>query len=131
MRPFVTMVLLGLFAAVAPSGAAADAADVPILQARVLPGGTPGAGALSAVGVFQPGGPIHDNPAFAAMTAPGRVLDPTRVLVTSTTNFGSPRIAGFAAGAIISIDPSGTGTLTVPPAFAAGGGQATAAGGRV
>jgi hypothetical protein len=47
------------------------------------------------------------------------------------TNFGSPRIAGFAEGAILSIDPSGTATLVVPPAFAAAGGQATAVGGRV
>jgi hypothetical protein len=131
MRPFVTTVLLGLFAAVAPSGAAADAADVPILQARVVAVGIPGAGALSAVGVFHPGGPIHDNPAFAAMTAPGRVLDPARVLVTSTANFGSPRIPGFAEGAILSIDPSGTTTIVVPTAFAAAGGQATAVDGRV
>jgi hypothetical protein len=84
------------------------------------------------VGRFLPGGPIHDNPAFAAFTQPGRVLDPARVLVGSTANFGAPVAnPGQLQGAFLSIDPAGAGPLVIPPDFAAAGGQASALGGRV
>ncbi len=82
----------------AGQGAAAPApagpADPPIrtlqLTGRTLVRGIPGAGALSPVGTFHPGGPIHDKRSFAAATRRGEVLDPARLLVASTSNFGAP-----------------------------------------
>jgi hypothetical protein len=62
----------------------------PALTARVVAVGIPGVAAVAPVGRFHAGGPIHDKPEFAAFTQPGRVLDPNRVLVTSTSNFGAP-----------------------------------------
>jgi len=50
------------------------------LDGRIIAIGIPGISAISQVGTFLPGGPIHDNPAFAAYTQPGRVLDPSRIL---------------------------------------------------
>ena len=48
--------------------------DVPAasLTGRVIAVGIPGVGAISPVGAFLAGGPIHDNPDFAAYTQPGR-----------------------------------------------------------
>jgi hypothetical protein len=40
--------------------------------ARVIASRIPGAGAITRVSAFHPGGPIHDNPAFAARTSRGR-----------------------------------------------------------
>jgi quercetin dioxygenase-like cupin family protein len=51
----------------APTGAPST------LVGRVIVVGIPGAGALSPVGTFHPGGPIHDKPAFAAFTRSGAV----------------------------------------------------------
>lgn len=108
-----------------------DQAALP-LQARVVAVGIPGAGAISPVGRFLPGGPIHDMAAFAAFTEPGRVLDLNRILVGSSSNFGAPLAdPAQAPGALLSIDPSGDSPLTVPPSFAAADGQASALGGRV
>ncbi len=59
------------------------------LTGRVLATGIPGAGALSPVGAFHAGGPIHDKRDFAATTRPGAILDPSRLLVASTSNFGA------------------------------------------
>jgi hypothetical protein len=106
--------------------------DPQALEGRVIAVGIPGASAVSPVGTFLPGGPIHDNPALAAFTQPGRVLDPARILVGSRFNFGAPKAnADQAEGALLSIDPRGGGTLAVPPAFAAAGDQASALGGAV
>lgn len=108
------------------------AGNVPVLQGRVVAVGIAGAGAISAVGRFHPGGPIHDKPEFAAFTAPGRVLDANRIVIASTSNYGAPRAqADQPAGAILSVDPRGTDVLVVPPTFAAAGDQATALDGRV
>jgi hypothetical protein len=60
------------------------------LRGRIVAVGVSGASAISPVGTFLPGGPIHDNPAFAAYTQPGRILDPARILVGSRSNFGAP-----------------------------------------
>jgi hypothetical protein len=60
------------------------------LRGRIVAIGIPGVSAVSPVGTFLPGGPIHDNPLFAAYTKPGKVIDPTRLLVGSTSNFGAP-----------------------------------------
>jgi hypothetical protein len=102
-----------------------------ILQGRIIATGIPGASAVSPVGTFLPGGPIHDNPVFAAFTAPGAILDPTRILVGARTNFGAPLAnPGEEPGALLSIDPAAT-ALAIPPAFAAAGDQASALGGAV
>jgi hypothetical protein len=71
-------------------------------------------------------------PAFAAFTEPGRVLDPNRILVGSNSNFGAPLAdTAQAPGALLSIDPTGSNTLTVPASFAAADGQVSALDGRV
>jgi hypothetical protein len=102
------------------------------LRGRIIAVGIPGASAISPVGIFLPGGPIHDNPVFAAYTQPGRVLDPARVLVGSRSNFGEPKAnPDQREGSFLSIDPRGTDTLVIPQAFAAAGGQASILGGRV
>lgn len=111
--------------------AAASAATPPPIQARIVATGIPGVGPLTQVGVFHPGGPIHDNAAMAALTAPNAVLDPERLLVGSTSNFGAPGSdASMRPGAVLSIDPRGS-SVTVPGEFAATGGQATTADRRV
>ena len=94
------------------------------LSARVLATGIPGAGALSPAGVFHPGGPIHDKRAFAAATRSGNVLDPTRLLVASTSNFGAPLArADWAPGSIVSLATDAREPLPVAPGFARSGAQ--------
>src|SRR5262249_51194678 len=106
--------------------------DGQFLACRVVAGGNPGGSGIRAVGDLLPGGPIHDNPTFAAFTLPGRVLDPVRILVGSRSNFGAP-VANHddAEGSFLSIDPRGTETLIIPSDFALAGGQASALAGRV
>src|SRR3989440_2410995 len=125
-------VLAGLGIVAAGSPARADAVDGERwVTARVVAVGVPGASAISAVGTFLPGGPIHDNPVLAAYAQPGRVLDPVRILVASRSNFGAPVASPDRdEGALLSIDPRGAGWLRVPPRFAAAGGQASTLGGR-
>jgi hypothetical protein len=102
------------------------------LAGRLVAVGIPGAGAISAVGVFHPGGPIRDKPAMAAFTQPGKPLHAERLLVASTANFGAPLARpDQPAGAVLSIDPRASTPLVVPPTFAAAGGQATALDGQV
>src|SRR5215470_14172328 len=129
----VLAVALGLTAA--DNGSVARAGDQntkQLLRGRIVALGIPGASAITAVGTFLPGGPIHDNPALAAFTLPGRVLDPVRILVGSPSNFGAPVAnPNQQEGALLSIDPRGPGVLVIPPDFAAAGGQASALGGRV
>ena len=109
-----------------------DENQIPFLEGRIVAAGIPGVAAISQIGSFLPGGPIHDKPAFAAFTQPGKVLDPARLLVGSTSNFGEPLSdPGQLAGAFLSIDRSGSSVLAIPPQFAAGGGQASALGGAV
>ena len=94
------------------------------LRGRVLATGIPGAGALSPVGVFHPGGPMHDKREFAAATEPGRVLDPTRLLVASTSNFGAPAArAEWATGAVLSLSTGAPTPLALPTDFASSGEQ--------
>lgn len=101
------------------------------LRGRVVAVGIPGAGSVSAVGTFLPGGPIHDKPALHAFTQPGRILDPVRILVGSSSNFGAPLArTDQLPGSFLSIDPRGS-TLVVPADFASAGGQASSPDGRV
>src|SRR5262245_49173213 len=104
----------------------------PDLRGRIVAIGIPGVSAISPVGDFLPGGPIHDNPAFAAFTQPGRILDPARILVGSRSNFGAPLLdPDDQEGSFLSIDPRGAAILVIPSNFASAGGQASALGGRV
>src|SRR5215468_6038741 len=102
------------------------------LIGRIIAIGIPGVSAISPVGSFLPGGPIHDNPAFAAYTQPGRILDPARILVGSRSNFGAA-LANSAEqeGSFLSLDPRGAAILVIPSDFAAAGGQASTLGGRL
>ena len=102
------------------------------LKGRIVAIGIPGASAISPVGAFLPGGPIHDNPTFAAFTLPGRILDSERILIGSASNFGA-RLANQEdrEGSFLSIDPRSAVTLVIPSRFAAAGGQASALGGMV
>jgi hypothetical protein len=110
----------------------ATGATTPELGGRLIAVGIPGAGAISAVGTFHPGGPIRDKPEFAAFTQAGAVLDPARILVASASNFGAPLGKGDQpAGAILSIDPRSPTPLVVPAQFAAADGQVAALDGKV
>jgi hypothetical protein len=114
------------------AGAAGPVAQPSALTGRVVAQGIPGAAGLSPVGTFHKGGPIHDNPALAAYTAPNRVLDPQRLLVLSASNFGAPlALPDQPAGAVLSLDVTGTDPLIVPPSFATSGGQVSALDGKV
>ncbi|MES1204970.1 MAG: di-heme oxidoredictase family protein, partial [Pseudomonadota bacterium] len=100
------------------------------IRARVVAQGIPGAGAITQVGTFHRGSPIHDKPAMAAFAAPGMVLDPARLLVASSSSFGAPLARpDDAPGAVLSLDVS-QGLVTVDPGLAAAGGQAKSADGR-
>ncbi|MDQ4124894.1 MAG: putative sulfate exporter family transporter [Actinomycetota bacterium] len=102
------------------------------LKGRVIATGIPGAGAISPVGTFHPGGPMHDKREFAATTQPGEMLDPARLLVASTSNFGA-RLArrDWAPGSVLSLATDAPAPLEVPADFAANGEQAAVAGGDV
>lgn len=124
------MIVLALLA-VATTAQPLAAQPEPALTARIIAAGIPGAGAVSPVGTFHPGGPIRDKPDFVAFTQPGRILDPNRVLIASTSNFGAPRALEKAAeGSILSIDPAGP-ALVIPSGFAKAGNQAAILDGRV
>jgi hypothetical protein len=127
----MTVGAIGLATLGGTSVSPAGAKNPSFIDGRVIAFGIPGASALSPVGTFLPGGPIHDNPTLAAFTQPGHVLDPTRILVGSSSNFGAPKAnADQAEGSFLSIDPSGE-NLAVPASFANAGDQASALGGAV
>jgi hypothetical protein len=114
------------------TGLADSAKDPELLDARIVAMSIPGISAIAQVGTFLPGGPIHDNPALAVYTLPGQVLDPARILVGSSSNFGEPLAnSDQPPGSFLSIDPRNNGALVIPPAFAAAGGQASVLGGLV
>jgi hypothetical protein len=113
-------------------GRADDEDDHQFIAGRIVALGIPDVSAVAPVGVFLPGGPIHDNPKFAAFTQPGRVLDPARILVGSGSNFGTLVVnPGQDEGSFLSIDPRNPQPLVIPPDFAASDGQASALGGLV
>jgi hypothetical protein len=97
----------------------------------------PGASALAQIGTFlnvpPPGACANPIPSkFPSYVKPAAVLDPNRILVGSTSNFGAPRAIGVGKeGAFLSIDPSGANILHVPRHFASSGDQASALGGAV
>jgi hypothetical protein len=135
-RVAVTVALAACAAALTTVGGtsasvAGEQESAPFIHGRVIAFGIPGASAVSPVGRFLPGSPINSNPDLAALTQPGRVLDPTRIVVGSRSNFGAPKAnADQFAGSFLSIDPRGA-ELAVPPTFANAGNQASALGGAV
>ena len=122
-------------AAVDGAGAAPTRAQqIPGIDARIVAHNIPGASALAQVGTFLTtsacGHPIPSN--FPAYIQPGAVLDPNRLLVGSTSNFGAPLpSSGGLEGSFLSIDPNGEDTLIIPPNFARNGQQVSALGGAV
>jgi len=102
-----------------PISSAAGTQDVGRVIADVVATGIPGAGAITQIGTFHRGGPFNDNLALIGdSTAPGGVLDRTRLFVASTSNFGAPlAIEGQPEGSILSIDVSG-GRVDIPAGFA-------------
>jgi hypothetical protein len=112
--------------------APSDANAIQTLTGRLVAVGIPGVAAVSAVGTFHPGGPIHDQPEFRAYTQSGSILDPERILVTSTSNFGAPiGSAKYPSGSALSIDPKTNNVLVIPEGFASAGTQASALNGAV
>src|SRR5215813_2529559 len=107
------------------------------INARVIAVNIPGASAISQVGAFLnnpvPPACAHPIPTlFIPFIQPGAVLDPNRILVGSTSNFGAPPAIGAGTeGSFLSIDPSGPRSLSIPPNFAQNGVQASTLGGAV
>src|SRR4029077_5981332 len=125
------MVLLGNLNVARAEDKDSDEGRPPALRGRIVAVGIPGASTVSAVGTFLPGGPIHDKPALHAFTQPGQILDPVRILVGSSSNFGEPLArTDQRPGSFLSNDPRGS-TLEVPADFASAGGQVSTLGGRV
>lgn len=126
------IVIAAVAAGLTTSGSSlASGGGAQTVDGRVIASGIPGASAVSGVGTFLPGGPIHDNPVLAAFTLPGQVLDPTRIVVGSRSNFGAPKAnADQSAGSFLSIDPTAS-WLSVPRHFAVAGDQASTLGGAV
>ncbi|HEV8562978.1 MAG TPA: hypothetical protein VGR06_42225, partial [Actinophytocola sp.] len=134
-RAIVTLAAAASVAALTVGGTMASVSakqgSAPFIDGRVIAFGIPGASALSPIGRFLPGSPINSNPELAVLTQPGRVLDPTRIVVGSRSNFGAPKAnADQFEGSFLSIDPQGAG-LAVPPTFASAGNQASALDGAV
>jgi hypothetical protein len=126
------MVVLAAGIAVINGDAARSQAVDPI-KARVIATGIPGASAISQVGTFLNNSAACARPIptlFPSYIQPGAVLDPKRILVGSVSNFGAPRSPGDE-GSFLSIDPSGSGVLKVPPNFDQSGDQASTLGGAV
>jgi hypothetical protein len=107
------------------------------IDARLVAINIPGASAISQVGTFLNssegacgGSPIPTH--FPSYITAGAVLDPSRILVGSQSNFGTPPLTGVGEeGSILSIDPNSSAVLSVPANFASSGGQASALNGAV
>jgi len=122
----------------------AQAQAVAGVNAHVVATNIPGASAIAQVGTFVTGGTLtHGDPTICANPSPipskfppyiqpGAVLDPARLLVGSASNFGAPLPpSGGLQGSLLSIDPSGSGTLVVPRNFDTKGDQEATLGGAV
>ena len=108
---------------------------VPGLSARVIAMDIPGASAIAQIGTFlnDPAACAHPIPTnFPLYIQRGAVLDPKRILVGSSSNFGAPLAIGVGQeGAFLSIDPGSSHILRVPREFANRGDQASTLGGLV
>src|SRR5271166_4028433 len=147
MKRIIRTIALGLLVVTALAGKSgwreARAQPVPGVNARVVATNIPGASVIAQVGAFVPGGTLTSgnqtcaNPSpiptkFPAYVQPGKILDPTRLLVGSASNFGAPLPrSGGLQGSLLSIDPNGSGTLVVPRNFDTKGDQEATLGGAV
>jgi hypothetical protein len=115
----------------------ARADEIFSVNARVVALNIPGASAISEVGTFlnvpPPGACANPIPSkFPTYIQPGAVLDPKRILVGTSSNFGAPIATGVGReGSLLSIDPSGPFILDVPANFAKSGDQASTLAGAV
>ena len=107
----------------------ARAQAVKDINAHVVAINIPGASAIAQIGTFlnDPNACARPIPTlFPTFIEKGAVLDPKRILVGSTSNFGAPLAnGGSGEGSFLSIDPNGPDILSVPPDFASGGDQAS------
>jgi hypothetical protein len=143
MRQIGRIIALGILvvALLASESEWGEARAVAGINARVVATNIPGASTIAQVGTFVSGGTLTPgdcpNPSpiptkFLAYIRPGAMLDSTRLLVGSVSNFGAPLPAsGGQEGSILSIDPSGSDTLVVPANFDSNGGQEATLGGAV
>ena len=120
-RLLTLVLLLGANLAPAATAPASAPPGVPewALPSRVVAGGLGQAWGIRQVGRFHSGGPFTSNPEFLLQTQAGRVLDPRRVLVAVSRNFGARLAdAAQAPGSVISIDPDAqtNGSPLVVPA---------------
>jgi hypothetical protein len=130
MTRTVWAILLGLKLAAVAAVADEGERHIPVLEGRLVAVGIPGASALAPIGTFLPGGPIPAK--FGQYTEPGRILDPKRIVVGSSSNFGEPLAdPNQLPGSFLSIDPTAGAVLVIPPGFASGGGQASTLGAMV
>jgi hypothetical protein len=134
-RAVLSILTLAVSVFVGEARRPAWAQPVPRVDARVIAIHIPGASAVSQVGAFlnNPAACARPIPTlFPSFTQPGAVLDPKRILVGSRSNFGAPLATGVGQeGSFLSIDPSGSGILIVPPNFAQNGVQSSTLGGAV
>jgi hypothetical protein len=116
---------------IACSTALADSAHANVirLEARTIAVGLPGVAGVRQIGRFHSGGPIPSNPDFLLSTAPGRMLDPRRLLISVASNLGAaPGNPAHRPGTLLSIDPgrlAAGAPIIVPNDIAAVGGQAS------
>jgi len=113
---------------VAPAATAPATVPEWRLPSRLVASGLGQAYGIRQVGRFHSGGPFTANPEFLLQTQAGRALDPRRVLVAVSGNFGAKLgDPTHAPGAVISIDPDANtrgaplavpGDLGVRPAVA-------------
>ena len=123
LKPVVALPMLLIGAVVTAQSLASILADddrgsdLPArLSATVVATGIPGAGAIAQAGTFHAAGPFAPGGVLAAASHP--VLDRTRLLVASASNFGAPLARPLdAPGAILSLDIS-RGVVNVPADFA-------------
>ena len=91
------------------------------IRAQVVAKGIPGAGAITQIGTFHRGSPIHDKATLNPAIAPGMVLDPARLLVASSSSFGATLARpDEAPGGVLSLDVN-HGLVTVAPDLATAG----------
>jgi hypothetical protein len=124
----------------------AQAQAVIDIKASVVATNIPGASAIAQIGQFVPAGgnlvpgncpnPSPIPTKFSGYALHGQVLDPNRILVGSSSNFGAPLATGVGQqGSFLSIDPTagitGMGVLNVPSDFASSGDQASTLNGSV
>lgn len=94
------------------------------LDARLVAVGVHGASGIRQVGAFLDASPILTNGPFQAFTGPGQVLDPSRLLVASSSNYGAPLArTDHQPGSVLSLDIGAKAPIVVPPDFAKGGKQ--------